>query len=299
MRRRDSNARAAVTSGPAANEHEIKLTVIAEQIIQRPKQKRVVIPIARKSALVQATASTNARQRRMRRRGLKYQRAGVTHAAVINRSRSGRQHAIRSTRPTRQTPPRFCIVKPASISNAQRVHPTRAIVIRLTRLTDTSLIVHWFTESHGLIKTVAKGARRPGSPFAGRLDLFFGGEISFQSARKGELHALREVVIDDWREGLRKSYGSTLFAAYCCQLAESAVEPEHPEPQLYQLLVRALNHIDSNEPTMRALLHFERELATMMGILHEKREPSSSLRETLGALPSTREELIARIGGAS
>jgi hypothetical protein len=30
----------------------------------------------------------------MRRRSLKYQRAGVTHAAVINRSRSGRQHAI-------------------------------------------------------------------------------------------------------------------------------------------------------------------------------------------------------------
>ena len=203
------------------------------------------------------------------------------------------------TAPNKPEPPRFCIVKPARIFNAQRVHPTRAIAIRLTRLTETSLIVHWFTEAHGLIKTVAKGARRPGSPFAGRLDLFFGGEISYQSSRKGELHALREVVIHDWREGLRKSYGSTLLAAYCCQLAESAVEPEHPEPQLYELLVRALNHIDTNEPSVCALLHFERELATMMGILHEKREPSSSLRETLGALPSTREELIARIGGAS
>jgi len=38
--------------------------------------------------------------------------------------------------------------------------PTQAILIRLTRLTDTSLIVHWFTEDHGLVKTVAKGARR-------------------------------------------------------------------------------------------------------------------------------------------
>lgn len=185
------------------------------------------------------------------------------------------------------------------MSNAPSVHPTRAIAIRLTRLTDTSLIVHWFTEAYGLIKTVAKGARRPGSPFAGRIDLFFGGEIGFQSARKGELHALREVVIHEWREGLKKSYGSTLFAAYCCQLAESAVEPEHPEPLLYQLLVRALNHIDTNEPSMRALLHFERELATILGVLHEKREPSSSLRETLGTLPSTREELIARIGSHS
>jgi DNA repair protein RecO (recombination protein O) len=179
------------------------------------------------------------------------------------------------------------------------VHPTRAIVIRLTRLADTSLIVHWFTESHGLIKTVAKGARRPGSPFAGRLDLFLSGEISYQIARKGELHALREVVIHDWREGLRKNYGSTLFAAYCCQLAESSVELEHPEPLLYNLLERALNHINTNEPTMRALLHFERELTTLLGISHEQREPSSSLRETLGALPSTRGELIDRIGGGS
>lgn len=299
MRRRDSNACAAVTSGPAANEHQIDFAILAEQGIQRPKQKRVVISITGKSALVNASASIHARQRRMRRRCLKYQRTVHTHAAVINRRQNIRQHAIRSKCPTRLDPPRFCIVRPSRISNAQRVHPTRAIAIRLTRLTETSLIVHWFTEAHGLIKTVAKGARRPGSPFAGRLDLFFGGEISYQSARKGELHALREVVIHDWREGLRKSYGSTLFAAYCCQLAESAVEPEHPEPQLYQLLVRALNHIDTNEPSVRALLYFERELATMMGILHEKREPSSSLRETLGALPSTREELIARIGGAS
>ena len=59
------------------------------------------------------------------------------------------------------------------------VHPTEAIVIRLTRLTETSLIVHWFTEGHGLVKTVAKGARRTKSPFAGQLDLFFGGEITF------------------------------------------------------------------------------------------------------------------------
>ena len=39
--------------------------------------------------------------------------------------------------------------------------PVPAILTRLTRLTDTSLIVHWFTADHGLIKTAAKGALRP------------------------------------------------------------------------------------------------------------------------------------------
>ncbi len=172
---------------------------------------------------------------------------------------------------------------------------TPAILIRLTRLTDTSLIVHWFTEGHGLVKTVAKGARRPKSPFAGQLDLFFGGEISFQEARRGELHILREVSIREWREGLRKSYTATLLAAYCCQLLEAAVEPGHPEPALHDLLGRALDHIDAAGPSLRALRHFERELARLLGISHHQQAADVSLRDELGHLPASREDLLERL----
>jgi DNA repair protein RecO (recombination protein O) len=175
------------------------------------------------------------------------------------------------------------------------VQSTQATLIRLTRLTDTSLIVHWFTEDHGLVKTVARGARRPKSPFAGQLDLFFSGEIGFQRVRRGELHGLREVSIRHWREGLRKNYTSTLLAAYCCQVLESSVECEHPDPDLHDLLVRALDHIDANEPSLRALHHFERELARLLGISNQLRPAEQSLREVLGTLPSSRDDLIARL----
>jgi len=175
------------------------------------------------------------------------------------------------------------------------VHCTQAIATRLTRLTDTSLIVHWFTEEHGLVKTVAKGARRPKSPFAGKIDLFFGGEISFQSAKKGELHALREVDIHDWREGLRKNYTTTLLAGYCCQLLEIAVEPEHPEPKLHDLLLRALNHLDSETPTIRALQHFESELSRILGVTHHAQSADASLRDAIGKLPHNREDLCLRL----
>ncbi|MEI9894387.1 MAG: recombination protein O N-terminal domain-containing protein [Chthoniobacter sp.] len=50
---------------------------------------------------------------------------------------------------------------------------TAALLLRKTKLTETSLIVTWFTEAHGKIQTVAKGARQPKSRFAGLLDLFF------------------------------------------------------------------------------------------------------------------------------
>jgi DNA repair protein RecO (recombination protein O) len=190
---------------------------------------------------------------------------------------------------------RNCIAKRCGLLDPPDVQSTRATIIRLTRLTDTSLIVHWFTETQGLIKTVAKGARRPKSPFAGQLDLFFGGEINYQRAERGDLHALREVSILHWREGLRRDYTTTLFAGYCCQLLECAVEPEHPDPDMHNLLDRALDHAAAVEPSLRAFRHYERELARLLGISHDQRQAHLSLQDALGNLPSSRDALLERL----
>lgn len=157
------------------------------------------------------------------------------------------------------------------------------------------MIVHWLTESHGLIRTVAKGARRPKSPFAGRLDLFFGGEIQFVRARTGDLHALREVAIEQWREGLRGSYLALRMAGYWCRLLGMALEPEHPEEALYDLLERALRHLEAKGASRRAFLHFENELARLLGVAHESRPSDGTLRDLLGGLPETRAELLEKL----
>lgn len=170
-----------------------------------------------------------------------------------------------------------------------------AILIRLTRLSETSLIVHWFTAEHGLQKTVARGARRPGSPFSGKLDLFFGGEIVWAVAKRGELHALRDVSVASWRTGLRKTYNATLLAGYFCRLLEQAVEPGHAEPELHDLLRRGLDHVDESGPSLRALTHYERELARMLGVSHDRRDPETALRDALGDLPAIRRELLDRL----
>jgi len=175
------------------------------------------------------------------------------------------------------------------------VQPTEAIVIRVTRLTETSLIVHWFTQTHGLVKTVAKGAKRPKSPFNGQIDLFFGAEITFSRSMGGDLHTLREVAVRQWREGLRRNYTTTLLAAYCCQLMEMAVEPEHPDPELHDLLCRALDHLDVTSPGIRALRHFESELARILGVSHQRQAADASLAEALGKLPASRPDLIERL----
>src|SRR6187455_1028428 len=78
------------------------------------------------------------------------------------------------------------------------------ILIRKTLLTDTSLIVHWCTREHGIIRTAAKGARRPGSPFAGKLDLFYSADLSWARSRRGDLHTLREAEVTNYRQGIQK-----------------------------------------------------------------------------------------------
>jgi DNA repair protein RecO (recombination protein O) len=170
-----------------------------------------------------------------------------------------------------------------------------AILVRLTKLSDTSLIVHWFTERAGLIKTVARGARRPASPFAGKLDLFFGAEIVWAPAKRGDLHALKEASPVEWRTGLRKTYIATLLAGYCCTLLAKAVEPGHPEPELYDLLKRALDHIDQAGASSRAMSHFERELGKLLGVSNALRASEVALREALGDLPPIRKELLERL----
>ena len=173
---------------------------------------------------------------------------------------------------------------------------TRAILIRRYRLTETSLIVHWCSPELGLIKTVAKGAQRPKSGFAGKLDLFFEAEIEFARSRKSDLHILKELDVLDARFGLRGSYLQTLTASYFVQLIELVVEKDTPIPEIHDLLKRALDHVTKEKPAARAVTYFEKELVEHLGIGQPLLPPHGAIRSLHSRLPSQREELMALLG---
>lgn len=171
----------------------------------------------------------------------------------------------------------------------ERAHGT---IIRMTRLTETSLIVHWCTERDGIIKTVAKGALRPKSPFAGKLDLFFQAELNWVRSRSGELHTLREVSVTDYRESLRKKYKNTVLASYFGELLAHVVEPEHPVPELFDLLSRGLGYLSEKSANRRAMTHYEHELARLLGVQHERKSPGIALQNAYGSLPRGRQACL-------
>lgn len=173
---------------------------------------------------------------------------------------------------------------------------SRGIIIRLTRLTDTSLIVGWCTEEHGLVKTVAKGARRPGSAFAGKLDLFFEAELVWVESRRSELHTLREVQVRDFREPLRKRYADTVAASYFGELLAHVVEAGHPVPELFDLLRRGLGYLAEKGADKRAVLHFEHELARLLGVAHQRASAAVALESAFGSLPPGRGACLSLLG---
>jgi len=174
------------------------------------------------------------------------------------------------------------------------VESTAAILLRKRRFSDTSLIVSWFTESLGCIQTMAKGARRPKSGFAGKLDLFFEAEIQVALSRKSDLHTLTEVVLRNPFAGIRTSHLRTQAAAYFVELIELCTERDHCEPELFELLRRAFGYLDQHDPDDRAVRHFEAEVARITGIHHStmKREPAIALGNLFGKLPLSRTPLL-------
>ncbi|HST29871.1 MAG TPA: DNA repair protein RecO [Chthoniobacterales bacterium] len=176
---------------------------------------------------------------------------------------------------------------------------TAAILLRKRKFSDTSLIVSWCTESLGCIQTMAKGARRPKTPFAGKLDLFFESEISLVPSRKSTLHTLTEVVVTNPFAGIRQTYVRTQAASYFVELIEICTERDHNEPELYSLLRRAFGYLDKNDPNLRAISHFETELARIAGVhstaigpRKHSSDPAFALGNLFGKLPLSRTPLL-------
>jgi len=162
------------------------------------------------------------------------------------------------------------------------------IILRTRPLTETSLIVHWLTPEFGRLATVAKGARRPKSPFRGKIDLFHTAEFSFSRSRRSELHTLREAVLQQTHPALRQDLSRLQHAAYAVSLLELATEPDTPIPEIFHLFDRWLNHLDQQPATVQSLLLFELRLLQELGLSPpaDARELTEPARHLMGQLLS-------------
>jgi DNA repair protein RecO (recombination protein O) len=140
------------------------------------------------------------------------------------------------------------------------------IILRTLPLTETSLIVHWLSPAFGRIATVAKAARRPKSPFSGKLDLFYEAEFSFSRSRNSDLHTLREVNLRRTNPPLRLEVEKLRQAAYAATFIVQSTEPETPLPDVFELFRQFLESLCAHEASVQLVLAFEIKMLVELGL---------------------------------
>ena len=154
---------------------------------------------------------------------------------------------------------------PSSILAAM-IETATGIILRTRPLTETSLIVHWLTPELGRLATVAKGARRPKSPFAGKLDLFYAADFSFSRSRSSELHTLRETKLHETHGAIREDILKLQQAGYAVAFIEQATETATPLPEIFELTRGFLNHLCGRKPPPQNVFALELKLLRALGL---------------------------------
>jgi DNA repair protein RecO (recombination protein O) len=113
---------------------------------------------------------------------------------------------------------------------------------------------------------VAKGARRPKSPFAGKVDLFYEADFSFSRSRRGELHTLREISLRQTNGALREDILKLRQAAYAAALIVQATEIETPLAAIFELFQKFLEVAATRESLPQTILAFELKMLHELGL---------------------------------
>jgi DNA repair protein RecO (recombination protein O) len=142
---------------------------------------------------------------------------------------------------------------------------TEAIVLRLHPVTESSLIVTWFTRECGKLKTMAKGARRPKSPFRGKIDLFYRDEMLFLRSKRSDLHLLHDCFLESPHTKLRDSVEALAAASYVGELVDVATENEDPNAKLFDVVSTTLDALEIRRGRVAVIIWFELQLLAAVG----------------------------------
>lgn len=150
---------------------------------------------------------------------------------------------------------------------------SEAIVLRTTAWSETSLVVSLYTREFGKLSLLAKGARRPKSPFEAALDLMSICRVVFISKSSEALDILTEAKLERrFRAGswdlLRLNCGY-----YAIELLDRLTEKGDEQPEIFDLARDTLTSLEDQRCEPRSVvLRMELGLLRMIGNLPSWRD---------------------------
>ena len=113
-----------------------------------------------------------------------------------------------------------------------------AVVLRSYKLKESDRIVVFMTENHGKIRAVAKGVRKSGSRFGGRLEPMNHVDVQFYGGR--ELDIVNQVELITSPSSLRSDLDRMSRGMSMVEVVDQLGMEREATPHLYKMLVGAL-----------------------------------------------------------
>lgn len=125
------------------------------------------------------------------------------------------------------------------------VYKTEAIVLRRANLGEADRVITLFTREHGRLSVVAKGARKPKSRFAGRLEPFTHLRALLGQGRT--LDVVSQVEVIDPFPAVRGDLGRMSAAFFVAEVTDRATPEREPQSAIFAALRQALRVIASGD----------------------------------------------------
>jgi len=122
-------------------------------------------------------------------------------------------------------------------------YPLTALVLRKTKLGETDIILTLLAEDGRQVRAVAKGLRKPGSRFGGRLEPYSVVDLLMHTGKS--LEVVSEARTVDANAALREDLDRSAAASVVADLLDKIAVEGQAEPRLFALSTTTLSVMDS------------------------------------------------------
>lgn len=139
------------------------------------------------------------------------------------------------------------------------------VVLKTTPLRESDLLVSLYTDTHGRVSAVARGARRSKVRFAGTLSVLVLGRYQLGRPPRGDLWNLEGgEMVREWVH-LASDVVAVAHASYMTELVGAIVPPETPEPEALEVIVGLWDSLAEGGPSPGALRAAEMTILELAG----------------------------------
>jgi DNA repair protein RecO (recombination protein O) len=132
-----------------------------------------------------------------------------------------------------------------------------AVVIRCWDFSETSQTVSLFTRDHGIIRGLAKGAKREHGSFSGGMDLLTRGEVVAIVKPTKDLATLTAWHLLDVYRALRTDLHCNRLGVYMTDLIQHMLIDQDPHPRVFDSFTGALANLALPSHRERAVLDLQ------------------------------------------